>query len=202
MSNPYAECSTEELLDRLKMAGRYPDRGLIEECLDRPEALTPELLEMMEKPSVHQFWMEGDPRWFGTVHAGKLLLAFQEPDAAPLFADLLRDPDRQTLLEWFDTDLQALGLPFVPPLIEIVQDDSVYSYGRNLSISALGEIARERVLEVLQAELPPTTPETGRTSTATPRSMTPSTGRNWPSPWPSFTTSRASLAWRPSTRPT
>jgi Protein of unknown function (DUF1186). len=166
MSNPYAECSTEELLDRLEMAGRRPDRALIEECLERPEALTPGLLEMMEKPSVHQFWMEGDPRWFGAVHAGKLLLAFEEPDAAPLFADLLRDPDRQTLLEWFDTDLQALGPASVPTLIEIVQDDSVYSYGRNLSISALGEIAREhpeeareRVLEVLRAELPPTTPE-------------------------------------------
>ncbi|PSQ72182.1 MAG: hypothetical protein BRD31_01550 [Bacteroidetes bacterium QH_2_64_26] len=166
MSTSYADCSTEELLDRLKMAGRNPHPDLIEACLERPDDLTPGLLEMFEEADADAHWMDEDPRWFGVVHAGKLLMTFKEPDAIPLFADLLRDPERKTLLEWFDKDLHAFSPPSVPALVEIVQDDEVHSYGRNLSISALGQIARdhpdetrERVLEVLRAELPPTTSE-------------------------------------------
>ena len=164
MNTDYADCSTDELLDHLKMAGRTPDPALLEACLEHPDDLVPGLLEMFEGGDAGAFWMDEDPRWFGAVHAGKLLLAIQPPEAVPAFADLLRDPDRRTLLEWFDTDLHALGPPSVPALVEIVQDDSVYSYGRGLSVSALGEITRdhpevdrERVLEVLRAELPPVT---------------------------------------------
>lgn len=144
------------------MAGRHPDPNLIEECLDRPDELTPGLLAMLEIPAPDSHWMGEDPRWYGQVHAGKLLLAFRELEALPLFVDILRDPENETLLEWFDSDLHVLGPPAVPAFIDVMQDESAHAYGRHLSISTLRQIAhdhpeevREQVLEVLRAELPP-----------------------------------------------
>lgn len=162
MGTSYAEYSTEDLLDALTWAGRYPDPDLIEECLDRPDELTEPLLEIMASPEEGKYWPGDDPRWYPPIHAGKLLLAYGEPDALPLFADVLRHPDDDPALEWFDKDLHALGPPGVPMLLNVVQDESAPSYGRNLAISALRQIAdehpeaaRETVLEALRAELPP-----------------------------------------------
>lgn len=165
MSTTYTEYSTEELLHALEIAGRHPDLDLLKACLDRPEELTPGLLEMMEEPDEEAHWLDEDPRWYRQVHAGKLLLAFREPEAMPLFEEILRNSERDTLLEWFDSDLHVFGPPFVPILIDIMRDESAGDYGRSLSIGLLGQIAREhpetreRVLEALRAELPPVSPE-------------------------------------------
>lgn len=156
----YADRSPEELLEALEMAGRHPDLDLIKECLKHPDALMPGLLDLLAASDGGEDWPDGDPRWYRRVHAGKLLLAFAEPDAAPLFADILRDEENDTLIEWFDTDLHALGPSGVPALIEVVQDGDAFTYGRNLSISALGQIAREHpetrkgVVQALRAALP------------------------------------------------
>ena len=162
MRNPYTEHSPEDLLEALTWAGRYPDPDLIAECLTRPDELTEPLLAMMASPEEGAYWTDDDPRWYQPIHAGKLLLAYGEPDAFPLFADVLRTPDGNPALEWFDTDLHALGPPGVPTLLEVVQDDAAPSYGRNLAISALRQIAddhsaetRETILEALRSELPP-----------------------------------------------
>jgi len=162
MSTPYAEYSTEELLEALRWAGRYADPNLIEECLTRPDELTDPLLNILADPEEGEYWKNDDPRWHTPIHAGKLLLAYGEPDAFPLFAAILRNPDGNPMLEWFDKDLQALGPPGVPMLLDVMQDEEAPSYGRNLAISALRQIAdehpeetRETVLEALRAELPP-----------------------------------------------
>ena len=162
MSNPYTEHSPEDLLEALTWAGRHPDPDLIAECLTRPDELTEPLLAMMASPEEGAYWTHDDPRWYQSIHAGKLLLAYGEPDAFPLFADVLRTPDGNPALEWFDTDLHALGPPGVPTLLEVVRDDAAPTYGRNLAISALRQIAddhsaetRATVLEALRSELPP-----------------------------------------------
>ncbi len=163
MASPsYDDDSPDELLNALKWGGRYPDPALIEECRTRPAELTEPLLDIMADPEEGEYWQRSDPRWYLPVHAGKLLLAYGEPDAFPLFADMLRDPDGNPALEWFDTDLHALGPPGVPTLIDVVQDDAAPSYGRNLAISALRQIAEDHseetrgtIIEALRSELPP-----------------------------------------------
>lgn len=150
-----------DLLDALKWAGRYPNPALVDKCLHRPDDLTDALLDIVADPEKGTYWQDDDPRWYEPVHAAKLLLAYGEPDAFPLFADMLRNPDGDPALEWFDTDLHALGPPGVPTLIDVVQDDTTPSYGRNLAISALRQIAedhpeetRDTIVEALRAELP------------------------------------------------
>lgn len=152
------------LLDALKWAGRYPDPALIEECLRRPDALTDALLDIVANPEVGTYWRDDDPRWYEPIHAAKLLLAYREPDALPLFEDILRDPHGEIPLEWFDTDLQAFGPLAVDTYLDVATDDDAPSYGRNLAISALRQIADEhpdeahdKVVTALRAELPPVT---------------------------------------------
>jgi len=157
MKNHYADCSAEELLQGLQWAGRHPDLDLIRECLGRPDELTPGLLRLLEGENRDE--AEGDA-WYGQVHAGKLLIAFQEEDAMSLFGDLLCDSERATLLEWFDTDLHALGPSFLPTLLDVLQDESAPAYGRSVTVSTLGQIARKhtetrgRILTALRSELP------------------------------------------------
>jgi hypothetical protein len=124
--------------------------------------MTEPLLEILASPEEGSYWADDDPRWYQPIHAGKLLLAYGEPDAFPLLADVLRNPDGNPALEWFDTDFHALGPPGVPTLLDVVQDDAAPTYGRNLAISALRQIADEHpdetkqtVLKALRSELPP-----------------------------------------------
>lgn len=147
--------------DALKWAGRYPDPALIEECLRRPDALTDALLDIVADPEVDTYWQDDAPRWYEPIHAAKLLLAYREPDALPLFEDLLRDPHGEIPLEWCDTDLQAFGPLAVDTYLDVATDDDAPSYGRNLAISALRQIADEhpdeahnQVVTTLRAELP------------------------------------------------
>jgi hypothetical protein len=114
--------SADELLAALDTAGRGPEPDLIRACLERREELTPGLLDMLAE-GADLDWNEEDPRVFRDVHAGLLLCAFREPAALPVFDQVFRDPDRESLLEWFDQDLPAAyGPAAVPMLMDLMND--------------------------------------------------------------------------------
>lgn len=161
MDKPYTEQSNDALLQALRHAGRYPDLDLIEACVERGEALVPDLVDMLTSPDAEDLWFRSDPRWFQRPHAGYLLIEMGAPEAYPVFETILRDPEDQDFLEWFDKALHALGLPFVPHLFNVVQDASAPWYGVALSVSALRQLADEHpdeirtdVLDVLRGLLP------------------------------------------------
>ena len=159
----YTSASPEHLLEALEQAGRTPDRALLEACLDRREALIHGLLEMLEsgiEQGDDEEWDEDDPRWYREVHAGLFLIAFREEKALPLFADIFRDEERDTLLEWFDSALVHYGPLAVDMLIDVVKDRKARSWGRIVAAGRLMDIARlhpdvrDRAVEVLRARLP------------------------------------------------
>ena len=156
----YRSLSADELLTVLEQAGRTPDLDLIRACLERQEELTPGLLEMLAEGG-DEDWEPGDPRWYREVHAGLLLIAFREPAALPIFAEIFRDEERENLIEWFSTKLPAYGPAATQMVIDLLNDDSAYEFARIVSTEMLAAIAlhhsgeRERILEVLRAQLPP-----------------------------------------------
>ena len=160
MATDYKTLSADQLLDTLEQAGRTPDLDLIHACLERREELTPGLLKMLAEDGDDD-WDLDDPRWFGEIHAGLLLVAFREPAALPIFADVFRDRERDTLLEWFSIELGAYGPAATQMLIDLLNDDSAYWYPRAAAMEMLAQIAwrhpseRERILESLRALLPP-----------------------------------------------
>lgn len=166
MDRPYAEQSDDELLKALRHAGRYPDLALIEACVERGDALVPELVEMLKSPEYADVHFGEDPRWYQRPNAGYLLIEMGAPDAFPVFEHILRNPDDRDFLEWFDTELHALGLPFAPHLFNVVEDPEAPWYGFSLSLSALRQLAdehpdeiRDEVLEVARDLLPAMTDE-------------------------------------------
>ena len=156
----YRSLSSDELLTALEQAGRTPDLDLIRACLERREELTPGLLEMLAG-GVEEDWEPDDPRWYREVHAGLLLIAFREPAALPIFAEIFRDEKRENLIEWFSTELPAYGPAATQMAIDLLNDDSARDYARAAATEMLAEIAlhhpgeRERILEALRAQLPP-----------------------------------------------
>ena len=163
MAEDYKSLSAGQLLAALEQAGRTPDLDLIRTCLERREELTPGLLEMLAG-GTDTDWDDGDPRWYREVHAGLLLIAFREPAALPIFAEIYRDEERgETLSEWFSTELHAYGTLAVPMLIDLLNDRSVPGYALIYIPEMLTAIAyhhpdeRERILLALRAQLPPVT---------------------------------------------
>jgi uncharacterized protein YecA (UPF0149 family) len=156
----YHSLSADELLTALEQAGRTPDLDLIRACLERREELTPALLAMLAE-GVDESWEPGDPRWYREIHAGLLLIAFREPAALPIFAEIFRDEEREDLHEWFSTELPAYGPAATQMLLDLLNDDSAYEFARIVSTEMLAAIAwhhpgeRERILEALRALLPP-----------------------------------------------
>ena len=156
----YRSLSADELLTALEQAGRTPDLDLIRTCLERKEELTPGLLEMLAG-GVEKDWEPDDPRWYREIHAGLLLIAFREPAALPIFAEIFRDEERENLIEWFSTELPAYGPAATQMTIDLLNDDSAYEFARIVSTEMLAAIAwhhpdeRERILEALRALLPP-----------------------------------------------
>jgi uncharacterized protein YecA (UPF0149 family) len=156
----YSSLPADELLTALEQAGRTPDLDLVRACLERREELTPGLLEMLAG-GVDEDWDPDDPRWYREVHAGLLLIAFREPAALPIFAEIFRDEERENLVEWFSTKLPAYGPAATQMVVDLLNDDSAYEFARFVSTEMLAAIAfhhpgeRERVLEALRAQLPP-----------------------------------------------
>jgi len=156
----YRSLSADELLTVLEQAGRTPDLDLIRACLERREELTPGLLEMLAEGG-DEDWEPDDPRWYREIHAGLLLIAFREPAALPIFAEIFRDQKRENLIEWFSNKLPAYGPAATQMAIDLLNDYSAYEFARIVSTEMLAAIAwhhpgeRERILEVLRAQLPP-----------------------------------------------
>jgi HEAT repeat protein len=138
---------------------------LIQACIERGADIIPGLVDMLPSPGDETVWLEVDPRWFRQVHAGHLLIHFQAREAASNFKEILSNPEHDTLLEWFDTDLQALGPDFIPMFLEVLQDDAANEYGRGLSSGALAQLAREHpeerepIVQALRDELPDLNPD-------------------------------------------
>ena len=151
----YHSLPVDELLTALEQAGRTPDLDLVRACLERREELTPSLLEMLAG-GVDEDWELDDPRWYREVHAGLLLIAFREPAALPIFAEIFRDQERENLVEWFSTKLPTYGPAATQMVIDLLNDDSAYEFARFVSTEMLAAIAfhhpgeRERVLEALR----------------------------------------------------
>ncbi|MBN1887935.1 MAG: DUF1186 domain-containing protein [Thermoflexales bacterium] len=156
----YQSLSADQLLAALEEVGRAPDLELIQACLARREELVPGLLDMLAASS-NDSWEDEDPRWYRVVHAGLLLIAFREPAALPLFAELLRDRDRKELIEWFSSELPAYGPAAVQMAIDLLDDAGAHGYARSAAAGILTTIAwrhpeeRNRILTVLRAHLPP-----------------------------------------------
>jgi len=110
---------------------------------------------------VDENWDPDDPRCYREIHAGLLLIAFREPAALPIFAEIFRDEKRENLIEWFSTQLPAYGPAATQMVIDLLQDDSAYDYPRFTATEMLSAIAlqhpgeRERILQALRALLPP-----------------------------------------------
>ena len=139
VEDKYTSASPEHLLEALEQAGRTPDRALLEACLDRREALIPGLLKVLEagiEQGDDEAWDKDDPRWYREVHAGLFLIAFREEKALPLFADVFRDEERDTLLEWFERAFVHYGPPAVDMLIDLLKDRNAYLWGRPFCVAA------------------------------------------------------------------
>ena len=142
-------------------AGRSHGRlDLVRACLERREALTPALLQALED-GPDPDWEDDDPRWFLEIHAGLLLCAYREPDALPVFGRVLRDPDRENMLEWFAFDLPtAYGPAAIPMLLALMNDEDAYSYARTTAMAMLVVVAqehpeeRERIVSAFRSFLP------------------------------------------------
>ena len=156
----YRSLSADELLAALETAGRGPEPDLIRACLERREELTPGLLDMLAE-GADPDWDGEDPRVFRDIHAGLLLCAFREPAALPIFDQVFRDPDRESLLEWFEQELPAAyGPAAVPMLMDLMNDASAREDARTSAMGMLALVAqdhpaeRERVVAALRALLP------------------------------------------------
>lgn len=160
----YQSLDDQALLATLEQSGKTPHPDLIAECLARQESLTPALLELLQDSLDDDWEDDKDPRWHRQRHAGKLLIAFREPAALPIFADLFtRSDDELDVLEWFETDLAHYGATAVSTLLHIVNLDTAgdYHYGRALACGTLSVVGRqnpetrEEIVSALRVMLPP-----------------------------------------------
>jgi hypothetical protein len=156
----YSKLSDKALLDALAQAGRKPEKELIAACLARKASLIPHLLDLVLMEG-DEAWDADDPRWYTGVHAGRLLIAFREPAAIPIFVEILRDDEWENLSEWFQTDLHHYGPAILPPLVELLADERVEPLNRVSVVEVLTNIAsrypevRQTVRFALRAVLPP-----------------------------------------------
>ncbi len=161
----YQTKTDQDLIHALEQSGSAPPPDLIAECLARQASLTPALLQLLRE-SLHDAWDDvKDPRWYRLRHAGKLLIAYREPEALPIFERMYTSLAEQELdvLEWFETDLAHYGETAVATLLRIanLQTGEEYHYGRGLAADTLSEIARQHpetrdeIIAGFQAQLPP-----------------------------------------------
>jgi hypothetical protein len=157
------EMSVAEVLAALEVAGRNPDLDLIRRCLEEREALTPAFLHWLEQAGSEdeEEWDNDDPRWYRAIHAGLLLIAYREAAALPLFGRIFRDPEQETLIEWFGEEIPAYGPVATDWAIDLAQDRTAYDYARIAATEILLYIAwhyieeHQRIVEALRSLLPP-----------------------------------------------
>jgi hypothetical protein len=158
--------SDTELLAALETVGPILPVDLIEACLVRKESLTTSFLQMLADGRQDAWEQTSDARWFRGNHAGKFLLAYQEPAALPIFEQIYASSDERgkDLVAWFGTDLAHFGETAVSPLSRVLQTDTrgEYHYGRAIAATTLKIIAlqhpetRTQVVAVLHGQLPKT----------------------------------------------
>ncbi|MBX2998928.1 MAG: DUF1186 domain-containing protein [Caldilineaceae bacterium] len=155
----YTTWSDDELIEALWIAGRKPERELIQACLQRRDSLTPTLLDLILDEGDYE-WEDEDPRWYIGIHAGLLLIAFREPEAIPIFMDILCDDWYDNLMDWFASHLHHYGPAIVPSLAQAITDEEGYIEGRLTAIEILVELAsrfpetRQQSIALLRTLLP------------------------------------------------
>lgn len=159
MAENYRAMSATQLLQQIESAGRTPDLELIRACMDRRLDLTPGLLDLLAAPP-DEDWLPDDPRWYAAIHAGHLLIHFREPQAIPIFFRLLRAPENENLVEWFERALAAYGMALLPEAAALLNDHKAPEYSRISMPGTLEEIAAEfpteraQVQTILRSALP------------------------------------------------
>ncbi len=157
---PFLNLSADELVHELAAAGYVPEPGLIRACLKRQSAITPGLLNLLAQYG-DPAWGEDDPRWYGPIHAGRLVIAFGEERALPLFEKMLRAEEVDLALDAFQDELAYLGPAAIPMLTRLFQDETVHHFVSSIcpyimkNIAQLHPEAKPQVVEILRAALPP-----------------------------------------------
>jgi hypothetical protein len=127
--------------------------------MNRRGELTPGLLDMLAAPTDPN-WDDDDPRWYAAIHAGHLLIHFREPQAIPIFIQLLRKEDSDSYVEWFEVKLASYGMGILPAMTELLNDADAFEYARTMSTETFKQIAlefpteRARVMQILREALP------------------------------------------------
>ena len=160
MATDYSTWEASDLLEALELSGRIPNSELIQACLNRSHEMIPGLLDMLSS-GTRAYWSTDDPRWYRDAHAGVLLVAAHEEEALPIFDQVLRDPNRQEVVEeWFLEWLPQYGQAIVPQLLTLVQDEQAWLGGRTSGLQLLGIIGEmhpeetARIVPVLTSLLP------------------------------------------------
>lgn len=159
----YADVSSAQLIEALEQAGRTPDPKLIAACMARGDELVPGLLEPFRAELVQvPDWPQDDPRWYATIHAGRLLLAQRVEEALPLFVEHYEIDEDGVFSEWIHpTDLTHYGPDVWPVLHGLFADRTCSPWLRWGAGDAMARLAhaypalREPVLEALHGALPP-----------------------------------------------
>ncbi len=159
MTENYRAFSAAELLHHLEIAGRAPDLELIRACMERRNDLTPGLLDLLAAPP-DQAWADDDPRWYAAIHAGHLLIHFRQAQAIPIFMRLLRGPNANNFIEWFQSALACYGLALLPEARALLNDARADENVRICLPEMLHEVAlefpteRAQVMGLLREALP------------------------------------------------
>lgn len=163
MATNYTRMTVQELLDALALADRNPPRELLAVCFQQREELTQPLLAILAEQWVstgeRAAWEPEDPRWLLTVHAARLLIAWREAAALPIFASIFADEEQENLMEWLSGDLNLYGPLLVEEFARLLERD-IWSYGKTCVIEELGAVAkrfpeaRRRVITALRGALP------------------------------------------------
>lgn len=167
MSNDYKRLSVDDLLKTLDTIGREPPLTLIQACLARKLELRGALVAAFAE-AIDDDWDDPDDvRWYRAVHFGRLLIAFRERAALPIFATIYNDSDTyESLIEWFEEDPAFYGSAAIDTFAGVVRQrdkqnhDEEWDYGRDMSIGVLEQIAlqypatRQEILTFLRAMIP------------------------------------------------
>ncbi|MCB0024482.1 MAG: hypothetical protein M9936_32515 [Caldilinea sp.] len=167
MSEEYKNLSIDQLIEALERSGREPPLALIKVCLARRLELRGRLVEAFAE-AIDDDW--GDPddvRWYRAVHFGRLLIAFRERAALPIFARIYSDTfSYESLIEWFEEYPAYYGPAAIDTFAGVVRQqdkqiqDEEWDYGRDMSIGVLEQIAlqypatRQEILTFLRAMIP------------------------------------------------
>lgn len=163
MSEAYKSLSIDQLIETLDHSGREPPLALIKACLARRLELRGRLVEAFAE-AIDDDWVDPeDVRWYRAVHFGRLLIAFRERAALPIFATIYNDSDTyESLIEWFEEDPAFYGAAAIDTFAEVARrrQDGEWNYGRAMSIGVLHQIAlqypatREQIVSLLRSMIP------------------------------------------------